>query len=317
MLSLSLCFACIALTPRAPPPRPSRPPLQPASAVPVFDPLQLRPAPPAVAPAAAAAAAAALLPAFLGLDAAHAEDALSFASNPALDPANFQPVCPASDGFYRFGQTIVVGLVGGENYKEFAPLIAGGLLRVRLELCVVESFVYEAIIPFIREKGLSWVLPLHETVETFLAGVIFAVASNFILIGSTKLVTVIFTYGDLFLGFPFRFLGGIGWRSLEEGAIPPKPVEDPPPSLLARLFRKEPERLPPTLDEVIKANEEPLGVAGIVVWGSMRVVGELSRNLRRGIEVLDLFVGRYLLLTTVAYVGIKFVHYKVFDPFPL
>ena len=29
---------------------------------------------------------------------------------------------------------------------------------------MVESFFYEAIIPFIREKGLSWVLPLHETV---------------------------------------------------------------------------------------------------------------------------------------------------------
>ena len=25
-------------------------------------------------------------------------------------------------------------------------------------------------LPFVREKGLSWVLPLHETVETFLAG---------------------------------------------------------------------------------------------------------------------------------------------------
>ena len=81
-----------------------------------------------------------------------------------LDPSNFQPVCPASDGIYRFGQTVVVGLVGGESYKEYAPLIAGGLLRVRLELCVVESFVYEAILPFIKEKGLSWVLPLHETV---------------------------------------------------------------------------------------------------------------------------------------------------------
>ena len=106
----------------------------------------------------------------------------------------------------RFGQTVIVGLVGPENYKEYAPLIAGGLLRVRLELCVVESFVYEAIVPFIKEKGLSWVLPLHETVETFLAGVIFAVASNFILIGSTKIVTVIVTYADVFFGLPFRLL---------------------------------------------------------------------------------------------------------------
>ena len=28
------------------------------------------------------------------------------------------------------------------------------------------------------------------------------------------------------------------------------------------------------------------------------------------------FIGRYLLLTTVAYVGIKFVHFKIFDPIP-
>ena len=77
--------------------------------------------------------------------------------------------------------------------QEYAPLIAGGLLRVRLELCVVESFFYEAIIPFIKENGLSWVLPFHETVETFLAGTVFAVATNFILIGSTKIVTVLAT----------------------------------------------------------------------------------------------------------------------------
>ena len=89
-----------------------------------------------------------------------------------LDPSNFQPVCAASDSFYRFAQSLVLGVVGPESYKEYAPLIAGGLLRVRLELCVVESFFYEAIIPFVKENGLSWVLPLHETVETFLAGTV-------------------------------------------------------------------------------------------------------------------------------------------------
>ena len=36
----------------------------------------------------------------------------------------------------------------------------------------------------------------------------------------------------------------------------------------------------------------------------------------QGIEALDVFVGRYLLLTTVAYVGIKFVHFKLWDPIP-
>ena len=102
---------------------------------------------------------------------------------------------------------------------------------MRLELCVVESFVYEAIVPFIKENGLSWVLPVHETVETFLAGTVFAIASNFILIGSTKIVTVIFTYGDVFLGFPFRVVGGLGWKGLEANVPekePPVPVEEEP-----------------------------------------------------------------------------------------
>jgi hypothetical protein len=125
-----------------------------------------------------------------------------------LSPENFQPVCPASDGFYRILQQGTLGIVGPENFADYGPLIAGGLLRVRLELCVVESFVYEAIIPFIKENGVSWILPLHETVETFLAGGIFALATTFILLGSTKIVTVIFTYADFLLGVPARLLGG-------------------------------------------------------------------------------------------------------------
>lgn len=147
------------------------PPAQCAAPRYVFDPLNLhsRPQPTSgtgLAAAALAGAAAPLLgggrPAWAATDvnAAAIKDAISQA---ALDPATFQPVCPASDGLYRFSQKLVVAVVGGENYKEYAPLIAGGLLRVRLELCVVESFVYEAVLPFVKEKGLSWILPLHET----------------------------------------------------------------------------------------------------------------------------------------------------------
>jgi hypothetical protein len=87
-------------------------------------------------------------------------------------------------------------------------LIASGLLRIRLELCVVESFFNEAVGPFIQQNGISWILPLHETVETFIAGTIFATAATFILIGSTKLITVIFMYVDLVIGIPFRLFGG-------------------------------------------------------------------------------------------------------------
>ena len=119
--------------------------------------------------------------------------------------------CPASDAVYRFGQTAIIGVVGQENFAEYRPLILRGFLRVRLELCVVESYVNETIVPFVREKGLSWVLPVHETVETFLAGVVFAVSSNFILIGSTKIASVIAIYGDLVVGFPLRLIGDFGW----------------------------------------------------------------------------------------------------------
>lgn len=128
-----------------------------------------------------------------------------------LTVENFQPVCSASDTFYRVLQQLVQSTVGQEKFSEYGPLIAGGLLRVRLELCVVESFFNEAVGPFIRDNGLSWVLPLHETVETFLAGAIFALATTFILIGSTKLLTVIVTYTDFLLGLPARLFGGFAF----------------------------------------------------------------------------------------------------------
>jgi hypothetical protein len=129
-------------------------------------------------------------------------------SQGTLNPANFQPVCPTSDGFYRILQSSTITVIGKENFVEYGPLIAGGLLRIRLELCVVESFFNEAVGPFIAENGLSWVLPLRETVETFIAGGIFAIATTFILIGSTKLLTVIATYTDFIFGVPSRLLGG-------------------------------------------------------------------------------------------------------------
>lgn len=138
-----------------------------------------------------------------------AADAIdSAALSTVFDPAQFQPVCPASDGVYQFLKLIANGLVGKENVVEYGPLIASVLLRVRLELCVLESFLYEAVVPFVQKKGLSWVLPLHETVETFLAGTIFAVASNFILLGSTKILSVLFIYLDALTGMPARFVGG-------------------------------------------------------------------------------------------------------------
>jgi hypothetical protein len=129
----------------------------------------------------------------------------------AFDPSSFVPVCGASDNFYRLLQGSAKTIVGAENFQEYGPLIASGLLRVRLELCVVESFFNEAVGPFINENGLSWVLPLHETVETFLAGTVFALATTFILVGSTKILTVIFTYVDFLIGGPLRLFGGFAF----------------------------------------------------------------------------------------------------------
>jgi hypothetical protein len=134
-----------------------------------------------------------------------------YISTGSMDPTNFNPVCPASDGFYRFLQGTTQAVVGDDAFVEYGPLIAGGLLRIRLELCVVESFFKEAVGPFIQRNGVSWILPLHESVETFIAGTIFALATTFILIGSTKILSVIFTYGDFLVGTPARILGGFAF----------------------------------------------------------------------------------------------------------
>lgn len=136
-----------------------------------------------------------------------------------MTPETFQPVCSTSDGFYRFLQQSSVSLIGSENYDQYKPLIAGGLLRVRLELCVVESFLNEAVVPFIRDNGVSWVLPIHETVETFIAGVVFAFATTFVFIGSTKILTIIITYTDFLFGLPARLLGGFAFDRAQNKPI--------------------------------------------------------------------------------------------------
>ena len=137
-----------------------------------------------------------------------------------FDPSQFQPVCPASDGLYQVLKGTANSLVGKENVLEYGPLIASVLLRIRLELCVLESFLYEAVIPFINTKGLSWVLPLHETVETFIAGTIFAIASNFILLGSTKIISVLFIYADILTGMPTRTLANILNKFAPKSSLP-------------------------------------------------------------------------------------------------
>ena len=105
------------------------------SQLPSFDPLNLNSAPPKfVRPAVGSAAAATSVAlALAGGQAAAAAQPMTMSSfnGVSLDPASFQPVCPASDGVYRFGQSLVVTTVGAESYKEYAPLIAGGCATCR------------------------------------------------------------------------------------------------------------------------------------------------------------------------------------------
>ena len=129
--------------------------------------------------------------------------------NFSFDPSQFQPICHFSDVIYQFLKFVVSAIIGLENVNEYGPIVASLLLRVRLELCVIESYFFEAVVPFIKERGLSWILPLHETVETFLTGSIFAIATNIILLTSTKIINFLFLCIDVLTGMPTRFISNI------------------------------------------------------------------------------------------------------------
>jgi hypothetical protein len=233
----------------------------------------------------------------------------------SFDPSNFVPVCAASDSFYRFLQGTTQAVVGKENFVEYGPLIASGLLRVRLELCVVESFFNEAVGPFIKQNGLSWVLPIHETVETFLAGTVFALATTFILVGSTKILTVIFTYTDFLVGGPCRLLGGfffdrargkpvtldIGFGPFKTRVIGPKDVD-----AAANQYDYS----------VNFSQTSPAELPVVIVSGGVKAAGQAIGFAREVLDAIDLFVGKSLILWVTAYVAIKFIHFKVFPDFP-
>lgn len=234
-----------------------------------------------------------------------------------FNPDNFRPVCPASDNIYRFAQTSTKSIVGDDNFVEYGPLIAGGLLRVRLELCVVESFFNEAVGPFIEKEGLKWILPLHETVETFLAGTIFALASTFILVGSTKIVSVLVTYADVLVGAPCRLFGGFAFDRAKG-----KPVTL---DIGFGPFKKRIVGPGSPKDEIKEETWEDLidfsGVEGkdipvVIASGTVKAFGETSKVSREVLEAVDLFIGRYLTLIATGYIGIKFLHFKVFPDFP-
>jgi hypothetical protein len=254
----------------------------------------------------------------------------SFGNNINLTPETFQPVCGASDGFYRFLQQSSVTLIGNENYDQYKPLIAGGLLRVRLELCVVESFLNEAVVPFIRDNGLSWVLPWHETVETFIAGAIFAFATTFVFIGSTKILTVIVTYTDFLFGLPARLLGGfafdraqskpvtfdVGFGPFKTRVVGPSEEELANQAPIDITKQSIPTVLLLFLSGAVNYFGKGLGVRCRLLISVHSISHHSFQLMREVLEAIDFFVGRYLVLWASLYLIIKFLHFKVFPDFP-
>ena len=96
-----------------------------------------------------------------------------------------------------------------------------------------EEILEEAVLPFVQKNGLSWVLPFHETVETFLAGTLFALVLNFILVGSTKILQVVVTWFDFFLGMPSRFVSTKAIDQLSDDSD-----ETPKPAVVAFTVSK-------------------------------------------------------------------------------
>lgn len=187
---------------------------------------------------------------------------------------------------------------------------------------MVESFFNEAVGPFIKENGLTWILPWHETVETFIAGSIFALATTFILVGSTKIIQILAFYSDLILGGPCRLFGGFFFDRARGEPVTldvsflwwKKRLIGPPVDFKEEELRKKMgEGEEKWLDlENVKAKDVPL----LIVSGGVKLTGEVLRVVREVVEAVDLFVGRYLVLLASGYIIIKFVHFKIFPDFP-
>jgi hypothetical protein len=55
---------------------------------------------------------------------------------------------------------------------------------------------------------------------------------------------------------------------------------------------------------------------GIVLFGGIKAAGQSVGALREVLDAIDLFVGKSLILWATAYIGFKFIHFKVFPDFP-
>jgi len=258
----------------------------------------------------------------------------------------FDPVCPASDGVFRAGQRVAIGLAGDENIENYRPLINDVLIRVRTELCVLESFVRETAIPFVREKGVGWVLPAHETSETYLAGVVFMLGANFILLGSTKVVAIIAIYHDITIGLATRLVG----RAL--GVLGPGNEREKREKELNKVMDEQMVELKKVMSnwtlgkdkreqktqeinlkyaaklESIRAAQDERAdkdaesglsnfrkIAGGVAL-PLNLYGNVSSQTRKVLEIFDTFCSRYFVAFTVSYIIVKTLHYTVFSDFP-
>lgn len=162
-------------------------------------------------------------------------------------------------------------------------------------------------------------------IQTFIAGSIFALATTFILVGSTKIVTVLVTYSDLLVGAPCRLLGGFFFDRAQEkpvtldigaGFFKTRVFGPPVPLSEEKLWRKGIELDKPSVWEVDWDNISPSKYPIILTSGSIKAVGESSKFVRKVTEAVDLFVGRYLVLIASGYLGVKFLHFKIFPDFP-
>lgn len=220
-----------------------------------------------------------------------------------LTPETFRPVCPASDGLYGFGKAAADGLLGSEG-AEYRPLAIEALLRVRLEVCVLESFVYEAVVPFVQRKGLGWILPFHETIDTVIAGTVFAVAVNFILFGTTKILSVLGIYHDFLIGAPLRLIGF--------AILPERKPKDTPLIQINWPGTKSQEQI----EEEDKEPPEPPAAPLAIFGGICKGYGIFAEILKDFLEGVDTFAGRYLAFFSILYIAFKWAHFRLFNDFP-
>ncbi|CAE7563011.1 unnamed protein product, partial [Symbiodinium necroappetens] len=193
---------------------------------------------------------------------------------------------------------------------------------------ITSEVALSAIIPFVERKGIGWVLPLHETIDTVIAGTVFAVALNFILFGTTKILSVLGIYHDILIGTPLRL---IGFAILPEK----RPKETP-------LIQINWPGMPPPKEEQESkcevqyfATASPLKLQlqwlntlstsitrrcyGIFAGILKDLWVDLCTNSKTGtdfLEGVDTFAGRYLAFLSILYVAFKWAHFKLFNDFP-